>query len=63
MAGMKIVSLLDAEIRTSREAVERDLEIAVAIDHRDITALLQRVDRLRYDVDRLMEYPPGDEIK
>ena len=54
MANMKLVSLLDAEIRTAREAVERDLSIAVAIIHRDITQLIQRLDKLRYDVDQLM---------
>jgi uncharacterized protein HemX len=57
MAGAKIISLLDAEIRTSREAVTRDLEIAVAIIHRDINTLIQRVDQLRDDVDQLMQRP------
>jgi uncharacterized protein HemX len=55
MANMKLVSLLDHEVRTAREAVERDLTIAVAIVHRDIMQIISRLDKLRYDVDQLMD--------
>jgi hypothetical protein len=53
MAGMKIISLIDA---TAKEA-RADLEAAIQIIDHEITPLQEKVEQLREDVDDLMMGP------
>lgn len=54
MAGAKIISMIDHAVHNQREAYVRDLEMAIAVMHRDYAALIAKISVLRYDVDKLI---------
>ena len=55
MANMKIVSLLDSEIRTARQAMIQDFESALQEVRHNINDLQRSAHKLRQDVDALMQ--------
>lgn len=60
MANMKVVSLLDSEIRTARQVMIHDFESALIQVRSEINEIQRAAHKLREDVDRLMqdEYTP-----
>ena len=55
MANMKIVSLLDSEIRTARQVMIKDFESALQEVRNNINDLQRSAHKLREDVDALMQ--------
>jgi len=55
MASMKIVSLLDSEIKTARQVMIRDFETSLQEVRSNINELQRAAHQLRVDVDRLMQ--------
>jgi len=54
MASMKIVSLLDSEIKTARQVMIRDFETSLQEVRSNINELQRAAYQLRVDVDRLL---------
>jgi len=54
MASMKVVSLLDSEIRTARQVMIRDFEMSLQEVRHNINDLQRAAHKLREDVDALM---------
>jgi hypothetical protein len=61
MASMKIVSLLDSEIKTARQVMIRDMEDALVQIRSELNDLQRAAHQLRVDVDALMQagLPPA----
>ena len=55
MASMKIVSLLDSEIKTARQVMIRDFETSLQEVRSNINELQRAAYQLRVDVDRLLQ--------
>ena len=55
MASMKIVSLLDNEIKTARQVMIRDFETSLQEVRSNINELQRAAHQLRVDVDRLLQ--------
>jgi predicted component of type VI protein secretion system len=55
MASMKIVSLLDSEIKTARQVMIRDFETSLQEVRSNINELQRAAHQLRVDVDALMQ--------
>lgn len=55
MSNMKIVSLLDHEIRTSRDVMVADFEQALLKITNEINSVQRVAQQLRVDVDKLMQ--------
>ena len=55
MASMKIVSLLDSEIKTARQVMIRDFETSLQEGRSNINELQRAAHKLRVDVDALMQ--------
>ena len=55
MASMKIVSLLDSEIKTARQVTIRDFETSLQEVRSNINELQRAARQLRVDVDALMQ--------
>ena len=58
MASMKIVSLLDSEIKTARQVMIRDFETSLQEVRSNINELQRAAYQLRVDVDRLLQGDP-----
>ena len=54
MASMKIVSLLDSEIKTARQVMIRDFETSLREVRSNINELQRAAHQLRVDVDALL---------
>ena len=54
MASMKIVSLLDSEIKTARQVMIRDFETSLQEVRSNINELQRAAHQLRVDVDALL---------
>jgi hypothetical protein len=54
MASMKIVSLLDSEIKTARQVMIRDFETSLQEVRSNINELQRAAYQLRVDVDALL---------
>lgn len=54
MASMKIVSLLDSELKTTRESLIQNFQIALGDIRLNINELQRAAYQLRVDVDKLM---------
>jgi hypothetical protein len=57
MANLKIVSLVAAEIAQARADALHDLSIAIQLIEDELAPINQKVDKLRDDVDELMQNP------
>jgi archaellum component FlaC len=55
MASMKIVSLLDGEIKTVRQVMIHDFETSLQEVRSNINELQRAAHKLRVDVDRLLQ--------
>jgi archaellum component FlaC len=55
MASMKIVSLLDSEIKTARQVMIHDFETSLQEVRSNINELQRAAYQLRVDVDRLLQ--------
>lgn len=55
MAQMKVVSLLDSEIRTARQVMIQDFETSLLEVRSNINELQRAAHKLREDVDRLLQ--------
>jgi len=55
MSNMKIVSMIDSQVNASRTSVQAALDrLSQDLTH-ELRALRARIDRLRVDVDKLMQ--------
>jgi hypothetical protein len=55
MANMKIVSMVAHEARRVQAETEADIATALAVVEEELIPLQDKVDRLRADVDKLIE--------
>jgi hypothetical protein len=55
MANMKTVALIDAEIRSARADVLKDMELLAKLVGEEIEPLLRRIEQLERDVQRLKD--------